>query len=33
MFHMIYFLGFMAIRNNYINRFDLQECGKIVDVI
>ena len=28
---MIYFWWFMAIRNNYINRFVLQELGDITD--
>jgi hypothetical protein len=31
MFHLIYFLGLMEIRNNYINRFILQELGDITE--
>ena len=31
MFHMIYFLGFLAAYNNYINRFVLQELEDITE--
>ncbi len=33
MFHLIYFWWFVATRNNYINRFFLQEFGDITEAV